>query len=133
MHLKMDALSTTLFSLIVDKFHGEGHGFSYVDVLALLHGVRVFAHPEFNKEASKINALLVGFTETQELKILNDNYHLTGHAFKVLDEYEESDRKHKSLNRSQIAMVFLTAGLMIATLIQAKIIEVPTLIDLTKF
>lgn len=119
--------------LLIDNFHSERNGFSYVEVEALLHSVRVFAHPQYNKEASKINALLVGLTDTKELKIINGNFHLTGHTFKSLDEYEESDRKHKSLNRSQIAMVFLTAGLLFVTFIQTKIIEVPTLIDLTKF
>ncbi|PPC95392.1 MAG: hypothetical protein CTY33_01205 [Methylotenera sp.] len=96
-----------------------------------MYSMKVFVHPDFNKEASRIEALLMGLVDTDELRRINGNYELTGHAFKALDDYEEEDRRHKSMNFAQWVLIFITIGMLFATLMQAQIIKLPTLLDFT--
>ncbi|GEM_PF-2001829 len=118
-----------LLKLLIENFTLHNGGFSTVDVMHSLHSIKVFLHPSYNIEASRIEAILVGLTDTQELRLINGNYHLTGHAFKALDAYEEQDRRHTSMSRAQWALIFVTIGLLLATIIQAQIIKFPTIID----
>lgn len=64
--------------LLIENFTARDDGFSYTEVMANLHTIKVFLHPSFNKEASRIQALLDGLTDTHELRVINGNYHLTG-------------------------------------------------------
>lgn len=118
--------------LLVANFTGYKGGFSYVEVMSSIHSIKVFVHPDFNKEASRMQALLSGLVDTGELKPSHGNYELTGHAFKALDDYEEEDRRHRSMNLAQWVLIFVTTGLLFATLMQAGVIKIPNLIDFTK-
>jgi hypothetical protein len=116
---------------LIDNFIGKNEGFSYVDVMSTMHSIKVFLHPDFNSQAAKVHALLDGLVETHELKLSNGNYFLTGLAFKSLDEYEVENRRHRAISATQWVLILLTVGLLVATLIQADKIKIPTLIDLT--
>lgn len=117
--------------LLTTKFIGSDNGFSYVSVMSEMHSDRSFLHPEFNKEASKIQSYLNGFVDTGELKIINHDYHLTGFAYKAINEYEEQERKHKSAIRIQYIMIVLTLALVFFTIVQAGLIKLPIIFDLS--
>lgn len=117
---------------LIKHFIGRDNGFGYVEVMSAIYSNRSFLHPHFHTQASLVTAYLDGFVDTNELERRNGNYFLTGHALKVIDEYEEQDRKHRSATRIQWIMIFLTLALVIFTMVQANLIKVPTIYDLTK-
>lgn len=117
--------------LLTERFTGKNNGFSYVSVMSEMHTNRSFLHPEYDKEAQKIEAYLQGFVDTGELKVINHDYHLTGHAYKAINDYEDQDRKHKATSRAQWLMIILTLILAILTAVQAGIIVLPMLLNLS--
>lgn len=117
--------------LLTTNFIGIDDGFSYVDVIRLMHTDRIFLHPEYRSESKKIAAYLEAFVDTQELKLIKGSYHLSGLAFKAIEDYEEQDRKHRSANRIQYIMVFLTIVLAFFAAVQAGVITLPMLINLS--
>ena len=122
-----------LLKLLVKNYSGRDNGFGYVEVMEDLYSNRSFLHPQFNYQAKQTISYLDGLVDTKELKLINHDYHLTGHAYKAIDEFEEQDRKHRSTNFMHWIMVFLTLALAFFTMAQAGLIKLPLLYDLSKF
>ena len=58
-----------------------------------------------------------------------NSYFVTGKAIITLEKYELSEERHIREIKNQRKIVLLTIIIAIATLLQTKIINVPTLID----
>ncbi len=120
-----------LLKLLVKNYSDRDNGFGYVEVMSDLYSNRSFLHPQFDSKAKQIQSFLIGLVDTKELKLINHNYYLTGHAYKAIDEFEEQDRKHRSANFTQWIMVLLTIALVFFTMAQAGLIKLPLLINLS--
>jgi hypothetical protein len=64
-----------------------------------------------------------------ELQKQDGKYIVTGKAITTLEKYELSEERHVREVKNQRKIVFLTIIIAIATLLQTKIIDIPTILD----
>ena len=61
----------------------------------------------------------------------NYKYRLTGKALHTVEMYEEQERRHAEGVKVQWKMVWLTLAILALTLVQAGLVKLPTILDLS--
>jgi hypothetical protein len=79
----------------------------------------------------KVEFYLDSLVDTGELKKINYEYVLTGNALRAIEEYEEQERKHTESVKIQWRMFWLTLVIALLTFVQAGLVKMPALIDLS--
>lgn len=102
-----------------------------LDLMTDLYTLRWYLHPQGEEQQQRVEFYLESLAETGELKQLNYKYVVTGLALRTIEEYEEQERKHTENVKTQSRMVWLTVAVAIAGLVQAGLVKLPTIIDLT--
>jgi hypothetical protein len=114
--------------------HLEGH--TSVDSFHLmsdLYTMKWVLHPDGEAQRHKVAFYLDALVTTGELrKRANAGYALTGHALKTIEEYEEQERRHTENVKIQRRMFWLTVAIVLLTLVQAGLVKLRPLIDLTQ-
>jgi len=90
-------------------------------------------HPKGQAVEKKLVLFLDSLVETGELSKINTEYVVKGKAIVTIENYEEAERRHRDNLRSQRKMLCLTVPFAIFALVQAGVIKVPTLFDLSCF
>lgn len=103
---------------------------SSLTVMSIFHSDRWFLHPNKDAEHSKIKLYLDALVETNELRISDFDYQITGHGIAAIELYEEQERKHSESISSQRRMFWLTIVIALLTVVQAGLIKLPPIIDL---
>jgi hypothetical protein len=88
-------------------------------------------HPSGNEAQKKLELYLDSLEYTGELKKIDYQYVVTGLGVATIEKYEKEDRKHAEFVTLQRILVALTFFLVIVGLLQAGVIKLPTLIDLS--
>lgn len=70
--------------------------------------------------------------ESGDINKVNNEYVVTGKAISTMEKYEEDERRHSDSVRRQRKMVYLTVLILVAAIVQAEVIKVPTLFDFSK-
>lgn len=70
--------------------------------------------------------------ETNDLVKNGIDYQITGHGVAAIELYEEQERKHGESISTQRRMFWLTIVIALLTLVQAGLVKLPPLLDLTK-
>lgn len=110
----------------------EGHSsFDEIDLMTQLYSIKWVLHPDQDLQRRKLEFYLKSLTDTGELKKINNEYTLTGQALRAIEENEEQERKHTENVKMQWRMFWLTLAIALLTLVQADLVKLPTLIDLT--
>jgi len=104
-----------------------------IDLMSSLYSIRWIVHPDKDAQETKLILYLDSFVESGDLICTNNHYSytITGKALLTLDEYEKSERRHQDNVRLQRLMVLLTLIMAFFAMVQADLIKLPTLIDLT--
>lgn len=110
----------------------EGHdSFNKLDLMTQLYSIKWVLHPDQDSQIKKLEFYLESLADTGELRKENNKYLLTGHALRAIEDNEEQDRKHTENVKMQRRMFWLTLVIALLTLVQAGLVKVPALIDLT--
>lgn len=78
----------------------------------------------------QVEAMLDALEELGEVKKNGVRYLVTGKGIASLSQYEEEERKHRESMKNQRAIRRLTVIMVIAALLQAKVINLPALLDI---
>lgn len=77
----------------------------------------------------QVEAMLDALEELGEVKKNGARYLVTGKGIASLSQYEEEERKHRESMKNQNAIRWLTVIMAVAALLQAKVINLPALLD----
>lgn len=106
----------------LDSFH----------LMSDLYTIKWVLHPDGDAQRRKLALHLDALAHTGELKRQQDRYVLTGLALSAIEEYEEQERRHTENVKTQKLMVWLTLAIVLLTLVQAGLVKLPLLIDLSR-
>ncbi|MBN1928031.1 MAG: hypothetical protein JW764_00590 [Chlorobiaceae bacterium] len=121
-------LLRVLFDL---RLEGEKK-FHVFRLMTELYTVKWLNHPDGNSQIQKVEFYLNALVDTGELKKTEGGtYELTGLAIRAIEDYEEQERKHVENVKIQRRMFWLTLVIVLLTLVQAGLIKLPPIIDLT--
>ncbi len=108
--------------MIESSTHGDRkkEAFTLVEIMLGLYSDRWLRHPGLSSPHLRIEFHLNSLVDTGELKRSgNDGYVLTGKALRLVEEYEEQERKHKQGLWVQWSLVVVT--LLLASLAAVQV------------
>lgn len=121
-----------LLTFMIEQAAAGKGSFSPIDLMTDMHTVRWITHPDGESAQGRLNLYLDSLVDTGELTKNGSDYQLTGYALKLIEDRSEQERKDKQARLIQwliAALTFFTAVLMI---VQAGLVKLAPIIDLTK-
>ncbi|MET3444321.1 hypothetical protein ABIC94_005131 [Variovorax paradoxus] len=106
-------------------------GVSAMALLSNRYGHRWASHPDWEPLNNGVEFHLDMLVDSGELRKAGHRYTPTGLALKALEETQEQERRHKANLRLQSALAALTLVAAAAAAVQANLVKVPTILDLT--
>lgn len=133
---KRDLAAGARLAVLREVVHAVGDGAQGVDAFGLMslrHGDRWVGHPSWKAHRRALNHQLAGLVDTGELRRSDDGNRFipTGQAYRTLEESDDTDRKHRDNFRLQVVIGLLTFVGAFMGAIQAGVVKLPTLLDLT--
>jgi hypothetical protein len=120
-----------LLKILVDRaLEGEKEHVP-IDLMTSLYSIKWFSHPQGRQARDRLEFYLESFVETGELCKSGTKYVVTGHALHAIEIFEEQERKHTANVKMQWRGFWLALAVAALTFIQAGLIKLPPLIDLT--
>lgn len=117
-----------------DDVKNSENGFNYsrkaIDEFSLmteLYSMRWISHPQSSQQRKKVELYLESLVQSKNLEKKNHDYFVTGKALQTLEEYEENERRHQDAVKTQKGILWLTFVIAIATMVEARIIEVSSI------
>lgn len=122
---------TDLLKAVLNAQLNTGRAPSSIDVMIQIHSIKSVLHPEYESHVERVELYLDAFVQTGELSKNGIDYAITGKGIAAIEAHEERSRRHMEAISVQKRMAWLT--LMIAGLaaIQAGLIKLRPLIDLS--
>lgn len=105
---------------------------SSLDIMTLMYDIRWYLHPNRDEQHHRIELYLDALAETEHLHKSQMYYKITGHGIAAIEQYEEEERKHSESISTQRKMFWLTIVIAALTIVQAGLIKLPPLLDLSK-
>lgn len=122
---------TELLKYLVEQAQAGRAQHETLDLMTELYSIKWVLHPQRETEQRKLEFYLDSLAETGELRKINYNYVVTGFALRAIEEYEEQERKHTENVKMQWRTFWLALAVAALTLVQAGLVKLPALIDLT--
>lgn len=116
---------------VVSLVEQGGSGVSAMTLLSNRYGHRWASHPEWEPLSNGVEFHLEMLADSGELRKEGHRYVPTGLALKALEETQEQERRHRANLRLQVALAILTLAAAAAAAVQANLVKVPTILDLT--
>lgn len=120
-----------LLKFLIDKTLEGKAEYELLDLMTDLYTIKCFLHPKREEQQQKLKFYLDSLVDTGELQKTDYKYVVTGHALLAIEEYEEQERKHTENVKMQRRMLLLTFVIAALTLVQAGLVKIPVLVDLT--
>lgn len=124
---RIDLLKVVLYA----QLNGR-ESVSSLSVMSLIHTDRWYFHPNHEAEHHRVRFYLDALAETKDLIKNGIDYQISGHGIAAIERYEEEERKHSESISSQRRMLGLTLVIVLLTVVQAGLIKLPSLLDMTK-
>lgn len=118
-----------LLRLLVEKH--AGGSVSSIDLMTELYSIRWVMHPDSEAEQQRIELYLDSLVRSGDLQLVNHDFAVTGQALSTIERYEEEERRHGESVGVQRRMWWLTLLIALLTLVQAGIVKLPTLLDIS--
>ncbi|UBO73991.1 hypothetical protein [Aeromonas rivuli] len=123
---------TEILKILLEQYASRNSEFNVVSLMVHIHSSKYFNHPDKDAATSLLKLYLESFVESGEIiKTQGINYKLTGKAIVTLEAYENAEEKHAENIRLQKVITFATIVIMFLAAIQADLIKMPIIIDLT--
>lgn len=127
---QLEASRDRLLQYVVDEFAVSRAPFDSGGILTKMYRFKWYSHPAATSARVRTDYLLESLAETGDLKSTGSGqYVVTPLAFKTLADMREGQRRHRQSMVIQFAVVVLTAGTLLAALIQAGIVRTPPLLS----
>lgn len=117
--------------MLSDQFERSHSGISIIDLMTKLYSIKWVLHPKSDVQEKKLELYLDSLVKSGDIKKINHEYEVTGTAISSIEKFEEEERRHVENVKMQKRALWLTIIIAIAALIQAGVIKLPTLIDLS--
>lgn len=121
-----------LLTFMIEQAAEGKTSFSSLDLMTDMHTIRWITHPNGESIRDRLELYLDSLVDTGELKKTNTEYRLTGHALSLVEERSEQERKHKQGIRIQWLIALLAFVTALLTIVQAGLVKLNPLLDLTK-
>lgn len=133
---KRDLTAGARLAVLREVVRAVGDGAEGIDAFGLMslrHGDWWVGHPDWQAHRRALSRQLTGLVDTGELRLLDDGRRFTptGQAYRTLEEGDDTDRKHRDNFRLQVGIVILTLVGAFMGAVQANVVKLPTLLDLT--
>jgi len=125
---RMDLLSF----MVEDQLVRTHDGIDLLSLMSKIYSMRMFLHPSWEAQKEKVRLYLESLVQSGELRKVNDEYVVEGKAIETLERHEEMEQRHTEAVKLQRKMFWLTFVAVIFAVIQAGVIKLPTIIDLTR-
>jgi hypothetical protein len=120
-----------LLKVILDAQLNGRDRISSLCVMSLIHTDKWYLHPNQEDEHHRVEFYLDALVETNDLKANGIDYQITGQGIAAIELYEEQERKHSESIASQRRMFWLTIVIALLTVVQAGLIKLPPLLNLS--
>jgi hypothetical protein len=124
--------------MVSDQFKRSHKGISILDLMTKLYTIQWIDHPESQTQEEKLELYLDSLVNSGDIQKINNEYMVIGKAISSIEKFEEEERRHVENWKMQrrilwlnIIIVMLTIIIALAALVQANVIKLPVLIDLT--
>jgi hypothetical protein len=117
--------------LIEDHLNSDHKGFDILDLMTKLYTIKWVSHPSAKDQKEKLRIYLDSLVESGDLTKSDLRYHVTGKAVWTIERFEEEVRRHAEMAKLQRRIIYLTLILIFVGLVQAGVIRLPTLMDLS--
>lgn len=121
-----------VLTFMIERSAAGSDRFSSLDLMTNMHSLRWITHPQGESARTRLEFILDSLCETGELRKVNGEYFLTGLALRLVEESAEQEAKHKqgiAIQRMIALLTLVTVGLAV---VQAGLIKLSPIIDLTK-
>jgi hypothetical protein len=121
-----------LLQFLVEAHIGAADkGMDSFEIMTRLYSMRWVIHPESDIQYEKLKLYLNALEQNGDLSKVNGKYLVQGKAINTLDRYEEDERRHSEVVRTQRLIALLTFAIALFAMVQAEVIKLPTFIDLS--
>ena len=121
-----------LLQYLVDNFAYENKPIDAYKLMTALYSVKWYSHPKNTEQQGKIEFYLESLVESGEINKINNKLYLNAKSLRTIEEYEEEERRHTENVKIQRGMLWITLAVFLLALVQAEIIKVPVILDLSK-
>ncbi len=121
-----------LLTFMIEQAAEGKNDFNSLDLMTDMHTIRWITHPNGESVQKRLELYLDSLVDTGELKKVNGDYCLTGHALSLVEERSEQERKHKQSIKIQWLIAILAFVTALLTIVQAGLVKLNPLLDLTK-
>jgi hypothetical protein len=121
-----------LLTFMIEQAAEGKDSFNSLDLMTDMHTIRWITHPSGESVRNRLELYLDSLVDTGELRKANGDYRLTGHALSLVEERSEQERKHKQGIKIQWLIAILAFVTALLTIVQAGLIKLNPLLDLTK-
>lgn len=121
-----------LLTFMIEQAAEGKDSFNSLDLMTDMHTIRWITHPNGESVRSRLELYLDSLVDTGELTITNGDYHLTGQALRLVEERSEQEGKHKQGIKIQWLIAVLAFVTALLTIVQAGLVKLNPLLDLTK-
>lgn len=112
-----------------DQLDRTHNGITSLDLMEKIYSMRLFLHPSWEVQQSKMELYLESLIESGELRKVNNEYVVTGKAISTIEKYEEEERRHTEAVKLQKKMFWLTIIAVIFAIVQSGVIKLPTVLN----
>lgn len=117
--------------MMSDQIDRSHKGISSSDLMTKLYSIKWVLHPEGDQQQEKLELYLDSLEKSEDLESVNNEYVVTGNAIRTIERFEEEERRHVERVKMQKKMFWLTIIIALLALIQAGVIKLPVLLDLS--
>lgn len=117
--------------MVNDQLDRTHKGIGVIDLMTKLYSIKWALHPSADEQQEKLALYLDSLVASGELDKINGEYVVTGKAINAIERYEEQERKHTEAVKLQKKMFWLTVFIAAVAVVQAGVIKLPTLLDLS--
>lgn len=117
--------------MIENQFSRRHKGISLIDLMTKLYSIKWVLHPNADKQREILQFYLDSLVSTGDLEIINHEYVVNGYAVTFIEQWEEDERKHNESVKLQRRAFWLSVVIAFLALVQANVIKLPTVIDLS--
>lgn len=122
-----------LLGYLIENYGVSRKEFSLTSLVSDMHSLRFFRHPDRENYKNKLRMYVDSFVESGEVsKVQGGGYKVNGKAILTLERYQTEERRHKVSVRLQYGMVILTSLLAFLASVQAGLIKLKPLLDLSQ-
>ena len=121
-----------LLSYLVDNYGVAQMEFSLTSLSSDIYSLRFFGHPDRVTCQSKLRMYIDSFIASGEVNATQSGYKVNGKAIVTLEQFQTEERRHKDSVKLQYSMVLLTFILAALASIQAGLIKLKPLIDISQ-